>query len=71
MALCLSKCSVVALIMRLTRVRKHKIVAWVNIGVAAVWFLSSLLAISVECSPAAPFEDLEGKCHGLVCSVSA
>lgn len=64
-ALGLSKCSVIALIMRLTSNRQHLVVLYINIGAAVVWALSSFLLITIACSPAQPFRDLASQCSGL------
>ena len=41
------------------------VVGWVNIAAAAIWALSSILLISIQCSPSGPFEDLAQQCNGL------
>lgn len=64
-ALCLSKCSVVALVMRLTSNSKHMLVGWINIGAATIWAVSSILLISINCSPSGPLANLEEQCSGL------
>jgi hypothetical protein len=51
--------------MRLTAVKMHKLVAWVNIGAAIAWAFSSILVITIACTPAGPFTELEGQCSGL------
>lgn len=66
LALGLSKSSVIALIMRLTANRKHKLVSWINIGVITLWTLTSIMVISINCTPAGPFRNLESQCPGLV-----
>jgi hypothetical protein len=66
LALSLSKCSVIALIMRLTTNRQHRQVSWAVIAAVSVWTGTSILAISVSCTPAGPFDNLDEQCSGLV-----
>lgn len=51
--------------MRLTANRKQKLVGWANIGAAGIWGLSSILLLTIQCSPAGPFADLAAQCNGL------
>lgn len=51
--------------MRLTAIKKHMFVSWINIGAVVLWSLSSILAITIACAPSGPFENLAGQCTGL------
>lgn len=51
--------------MRLTTNSRHKLVAMINVGAAVFWSLSSVLLVTIKCSPAAPFANLAGTCSGL------
>jgi hypothetical protein len=51
--------------MRLTSSHRHLVIDWIIMAVAIVWAVSSILLVTIKCSPAGPFENLEGQCAGL------
>ncbi|KAF2402029.1 hypothetical protein EJ06DRAFT_474359 [Trichodelitschia bisporula] len=65
LSLCLSKCSVVCLIRRLFSddMQRHRLLCDINLGIMALWACSSIVALSVRCSPQDLLQPRSGRCE--------
>ena len=66
MAIGLSKISVVRLLHRISRIKQHRLVFNIAVGLIAVWTIASLLAIALQCDLQHPWTSVEEECPGIV-----
>lgn len=66
LALGLAKISVVFFLLRISRVKEHRLAFYIAIGLMAAWTLASFFAIALQCNLAHPWMNVGENCTGMV-----
>lgn len=64
----LSKISVVCFLHRISRLKQHKVVFNLGMGLIAAWMVGSLLVLAIQCNPGQPWISIGEECRGIVSS---